>query len=582
MLECEKIIALLKSGASTLSIDCASSDEAVLRQLVLDVAEPLELLPFVWDAGDYLARIQVERSTDPQKSPVLTEHPWDTKGAPDDPQVKKLLVWVRSEAQRQLEEMKTFQERGRQNRSATKPKGYLIIIRDLFEYLNGPNGSVGYQRLVQKAFHAILRSPSKVVVLQNGEKTPEILQDTVVELANNRPKEDEVRQVFRDRVQSMATSARTSGSEFSITLTSEDEERIVRSLTGMTLDRVSVCTQYACRTLNGMTPEAIKIIQQWKRDAYRAKGIQYASPADVVPQGMDAVISWARKRRALLKPTAQDWNVPFPSGVLLVGPPGTGKTLVAKALGAEWGLDTLVLPLGELFDKFQGETEKQIKAILRAAEDIAPCQILIDEFDKAFSQSSNDDSSETTKRVLSILLTWFSEKTAPIFVCATANRPWGIKPELIRRFSKVVYVPLPDQDVRASIFKVQLEKSKIFLGAEDIERLAFLSRNFSGDEIRKIAIECASNAFADGRLGSDRLLVTIDELVEETERTTPQSNNNQEEIDQLERWAERLGALTSNDKSLTERLVGGSESVLEQTASTATRSRRGRSAVAAR
>ena len=58
------------------------------------------------------------------------------------------------------------------------------------------------------------------------------------------------------------------------------------------------------------------------------------------------------------------------------------------------------------------------------------------------------------------ILTWMQEKTAPVFVVATANDISELPPELLRkgRFDEIFFLDLPTQEERKEIFSVLLRK----------------------------------------------------------------------------------------------------------------------------
>ena len=65
--------------------------------------------------------------------------------------------------------------------------------------------------------------------------------------------------------------------------------------------------------------------------------------------------------------------------------PGSGKTLLARAVAREWGLPLLKMEPARLYDKYIGETEKNLDKALRMAEQMAPCVLMIDELEKGLS-----------------------------------------------------------------------------------------------------------------------------------------------------------------------------------------------------
>ena len=64
-----------------------------------------------------------------------------------------------------------------------------------------------------------------------------------------------------------------------------------------------------------------------------------------------------------------------------------------------------------------------MRRAIAVAESVAPAVLWVDEIDKAFagSQGSALADGGTTARVFGTFLTWLSEKTAPVFVVATAK-----------------------------------------------------------------------------------------------------------------------------------------------------------------
>lgn len=61
-----------------------------------------------------------------------------------------------------------------------------------------------------------------------------------------------------------------------------------------------------------------------------------------------------------------------PKGILLFGPPGCSKTLLAKALASESGLNFLAVKGPEIFSKYIGESEKNIREIFKKARQASP------------------------------------------------------------------------------------------------------------------------------------------------------------------------------------------------------------------
>ena len=140
-----------------------------------------------------------------------------------------------------------------------------------------------------------------------------------------------------------------------------------------------------------------------------------------------------KRRSGALSKKAEDYGLPSPRGLLLVGVQGTGKSLTAKAIANDWGLPLLRLDVGKLFGGIIGESESKMRQMIQLSEAISPCVLWIDEIDKAFSGMESKGDSGTTSRVLATFITWLSEKKSSVFVVATANNIYSLPPEILRK-----------------------------------------------------------------------------------------------------------------------------------------------------
>lgn len=192
--------------------------------------------------------------------------------------------------------------------------------------------------------------------------------------------------------------------------------------------------------------------------------------------GLPHLKKWITSRHRAYTPEGSAEKLPLPKGILLTGIPGTGKSLVAKAISSEWGVPLLRLDVGSLFGQYVGQSEERARQALRTAERTAPCILWIDEIEKGLRSDTGD--SGTSTRVLATILSWMQEKTAPVFVVATANDVTKLPPELYRRgrFDEVFYFGIPDAgscgeivDICMARYGVQLpEKKKFRWGQSDV------------------------------------------------------------------------------------------------------------------
>jgi len=179
--------------------------------------------------------------------------------------------------------------------------------------------------------------------------------------------------------------------------------------------------------------------------------------------GLRRLKFWLEQRRESLSDEAIKFGLEPPRGVLMLGVQGAGKSLAAKAVATAWQRPLLRMDVGALYDKYIGESERRLREALRQAEQMAPIVLWIDEIEKAFASAASQSSDGgLSKRMFGTLLTWMQERTAPVFLIATANDIEALPPELLRkgRFDEIFFVDLPDLDARRAIFQIHLNRRK--------------------------------------------------------------------------------------------------------------------------
>ena len=178
-------------------------------------------------------------------------------------------------------------------------------------------------------------------------------------------------------------------------------------------------------------------------------------------------------------------------GVLFYGPPGCGKTLLAIAIANECQPNFISVKGPELLTMWFGESEANVREIFDKARQSAPCVLFFDELDSIANQrgSSSGDAGGAADRVLNQILTEMdgmgSKKT--VFIIGATNRPDIIDSALMRpgRLDQLIYIPLPDEKSRLSIFKANLRKSPLARDV-DVDTLASFTNGFSGADITEI------------------------------------------------------------------------------------------------
>ncbi|XP_015925335.1 spastin [Parasteatoda tepidariorum] len=179
-----------------------------------------------------------------------------------------------------------------------------------------------------------------------------------------------------------------------------------------------------------------------------------------------------------------------PKGLLLFGPPGNGKTMLAKAVACESNSTFLNISAASLTSKYVGEGEKLVRALFAVARELQPTIVFIDEVDSLLNERKENEH-EASRRLKTEFLVEFdglrSDGDDRILVMGATNRPQELDDAALRRFSKRVYVALPNQGTRIKLLEKLLSKQDNSLSKSDIKQLAKLTDGYSGSDLTGLA-----------------------------------------------------------------------------------------------
>jgi len=120
-----------------------------------------------------------------------------------------------------------------------------------------------------------------------------------------------------------------------------------------------------------------------------------------------------------------------------------------------------------------GESEKLVRNLFELARTHKPSIIFIDEIDSLCS-SRSDNESESARRIKTEFLVQMQgvgNDTDGILVLGATNIPWVLDAAIRRRFEKRIYIPLPESNARAGMFRLNMGSTANSLNEEDYKLL---------------------------------------------------------------------------------------------------------------
>ncbi|XP_014616844.1 spastin isoform X3 [Polistes fuscatus] len=181
-------------------------------------------------------------------------------------------------------------------------------------------------------------------------------------------------------------------------------------------------------------------------------------------------------------------------GLLLFGPPGNGKTLLARAVATQCNATFFSISAASLTSKYVGEGEKLVRALFAIARELQPSVIFIDEVDSLLSER-RDNEHEASRRLKTEFLVEFDglpcNPEERVLVMAATNRPQELDEAALRRFTKRVYVTLPDIATRIMLLQRLLAKHNDPLTKDELKEMAILTEGYSGSDLTGLAKDAA-------------------------------------------------------------------------------------------
>jgi ATP-dependent 26S proteasome regulatory subunit len=260
-----------------------------------------------------------------------------------------------------------------------------------------------------------------------------------------------------------------------------------------------------------------QIITQKEHDHDAQRTIPVTSYAEI--GGLDAVVQTLRETVELQLKHPEIFihlGIKPHRGVLLYGPPGCGKTLLARAVAHESVAHFFAISGPELFTKWHGESEDNLRKLFAAAHDNQPAVVFFDEIDAIAQSRSSDENLRLDSRFTTQLLTLLDgvHDLGRIVVLATTNRLDLLDPALLRpgRFDCIIEIPPPDRAGRLKILQIHTRQLPL---AEDVslEAIADALDQTTGADIAYVVREAAYSGLRRG-IDLDAVLSDNDQLQE--------------------------------------------------------------------
>ena len=400
----------------------------------------------------------------------------------------------------------------------------LYLLKDFGPHLEDPRNA----RLLREVCQAFTGTRSTIVLTGGHVELPPEVEPHAAYLELQLPDEGELQQVLRTVVESLGESHR-----LEIDLDDAARAEIASALRGLTLNQARQAVAYAALEDGHFSRDDLSRIVDRKARLIQDSGLlEYLPAADNSFElgGFARLGEWLERAEQGFTPEAAAMKLDPPRGLLLAGVQGCGKSLAAKAIARRWQQPLLKLDAGRLYDKYVGESDRNLRRALALAESMAPAVLWIDEIEKAFSVSGGGDvDGGLSRRIQGHLLTWLQEKRSAVFVVATANDVFSLPPELMRkgRFDEIFFVDLPQPEERRTIFEIHLRNREQDPVGFDLDDLVFASEGMSGAEIEQAVVAGLYRALhAKEPLANGHLLAELD-------ATVPLSRSRREDIDRL-------------------------------------------------
>lgn len=291
----------------------------------------------------------------------------------------------------------------------------LFVLLDFHPFLQ----DAMHVRYLKDIALAYSRHYSTVFFVSHSLAPPEELRPFLAHFRLPLPTQEELREI----VYEVAGEWGAEHGNRDVQTTDKALDMLVRNLAGLTATDARRLARKAIDDDGAISQSDLPEVMRAKYELLGRDGVlsfEYETVPFAEIGGLRRLRKWLEQRRSFFL-DGPEAKLDPPRGMLLLGVQGCGKSLAAKAAAGIFGVPLLRLDFGVLYNKYYGETEKNLRQALQTAAVLAPCVLWLDEIEKGVAVGNEDDG--LSRRILGTLLTWMAERRNSVFLVATGMSP---------------------------------------------------------------------------------------------------------------------------------------------------------------
>jgi len=329
------------------------------------------------------------------QDPLLNIHEWDTQRGliykrskreiandPNNERAPKIMHPSGTEAVTELlkylqtyrDPVRTIKDSDDDNKSKKEPETSIFVLKDFHLHFD----KVLTIRLLRNAWNRLKANGHMIIFVGCKFIVPAELQKEIQLVDYDLPGNDSI----RDRLTFIHNSFNKDKNENEqLPLSDEICESAVEAAKGMTSTEIEDAFSLALISARKFNQKFVEAVFQEKIAQLKKNGLlTYMEPNISFDNvgGMQGLKKWLTSRKKAYNKEAREYNLPMPKGMLLASVPGTGKSLICKAIAKEFDCPLFALDIGSIFDSLVGNSEKNMREMIKVVESIGKCVILID------------------------------------------------------------------------------------------------------------------------------------------------------------------------------------------------------------